>query len=446
MPHLTPELLHAIDRAEIPLRLAIELGREHLKAICPTCRDAMDVYAAQAASRGAERPEDYGRTIETVQQRLESEERSARAEERQARRWLREILRLPRGKRKGRIRGAYKYFQGRRFGELLLDAARDALPEDPAESLSLAEGAETSARKTNPDYPDPNLLVPALALQGNAHRALGADRKAEELLVKARGLLETTPVVDLTIYAELDSFTGMLYKEQRRLDEAARLFHRAALLYRLVGETERVAKQRRKLAYIHYLRHEYDAGIKVLDQVLTRASRPSGPELNDHLHACIIHTLALLFHAKGDLDRTEATLDAHHDLLDSTGGGMRFRVVWLRARVAWSREELERARELFEEAHRRAEARGIPFDVSVVSLELALVHLVEGRTDLVKTLATRAARVFAEEDIQHETLAAVRLAEEAARREEATRELLETTIAGLEHARLRGRRGTDEPS
>lgn len=428
------------------MRLAIELGREHLQALCPTCRDALDVYAAEAASRGAGRPEEYGKAIDAVRERLEDQERGARAATREARRWLREILRLPRGKRRGRIRGAYKYFRGRRFGELMLESARRALPEDPEESLSLAEGAEVSARKTNPDYPDPDVLVPALALQGNAHRALGSDRKAEELLAKARSLLETTPVVDLTTYAELDSFTASLCKDQWRLEEAFPLFRRAVVLYRVVGNTAQMAAQLRSCAYVHYLRHEHDAGIAVLDRVLDRAPTPSGPELEDSLRACIVHTLAVLLHAKGDMERAEAELNSQRNLLDSAGSGMTFRVVWLRARIAWTRGELDRARELFEEAHRQAEARGIPFDVSVVSLELALVHLAQGRTDLVKALAVRAARVFAEEDIQYETLAAVRLAEEAARREEVTRELLETTVSALERARLRGRRATGEPS
>jgi hypothetical protein len=109
-------------------------------------------------------------------------------------------------------------------------------------------------------------------------------------------------------------------------------------------------------------------------------------------------------------------------------------VVWLRARIAWSRGELGAAERLYTEARQRALDRGIAWDAGLVSLELALVHLVQGRTDRVRKLAAEALGVFAEQEVERETRAALELLDAAARRDAFTRELLEQAIAAVEGA------------
>ncbi|HSL83111.1 MAG TPA: hypothetical protein VLF66_10055 [Thermoanaerobaculia bacterium] len=116
------------------------------------------------------------------------------------------------------------------------------------------------------------------------------------------------------------------------------------------------------------------------------------------------------------------------------GESLVFRAGWLRARIEWSREELGKAERLFRETYRVAVERGIPFDTGLVSLELALVHLVKGRTSQVRKLATEALRIFDEQEVDRECRAALDLLAAAARRDTITRKILEQVIAALEKA------------
>lgn len=104
------------------------------------------------------------------------------------------------------------------------------------------------------------------------------------------------------------------------------------------------------------------------------------------------------------------------------------------ARIAWTRRELDEAGGLFEETLGRARDRGIPYDTSLLCLELALVRLAEGRTGEVRELAAEAVQVFSEEEVEPEVRTALALIEEAARREGLTLEMLERTVAALERA------------
>ncbi|HLE85738.1 MAG TPA: hypothetical protein VJG13_15465, partial [Thermoanaerobaculia bacterium] len=106
-----------------------------------------------------------------------------------------------------------------------------------------------------------------------------------------------------------------------------------------------------------------------------------------------------------------------------------------RARIAWSHGDLRSAARLFTEARVRALERRVPFDAGLVALELALVHLVRGRTAQVRKLAFEALGIFAEQDVERETRAALELLEAAARRDALTRELVERAISALEGAR-----------
>lgn len=431
--HLTPTLIVAVARGALPRRVLLEIGREHLAAICPICAEAM--ASAELALRLEEgvTPAAYDEALEAVRRRLGLRVSQLRAEEKTARKWVREILRLGPERRLDRIAGAYKNFRGPVFGTLLLEEARKAIPGDPAESLSLAEAVLVSCDRTQPYHPDPEIRVPALAARGNALRALGRLQEAEEGLKEARRLLETSDVADVTVAAELDSYEGSLRKDQGRYGEAARCVHRAIALYRLVGELERVARLEVQLGMVHYYRHDFAAAISATETALELLDREAEPSLVAYAG----YNLAHFLYALGDLDRAEATLAAHEELLGEAGEWGILHQVWLRAKIAWSRRDLDGAERLFTEARGRARARGVAFDTSLVSLELALVHLARGRTDDVRRLATDAFRVFAEQEVERETLAALELVDQAARREALTREMVEGAVATLERTRHR---------
>jgi tetratricopeptide (TPR) repeat protein len=436
--HLSPSLIAAVLRGELPRALLDDIGHEHLGSLCPLCARGLALLAAGPGAAGDPEPRPATDPVEAVRRRLGLSERQLRDEEANAREWLKRFLRkVPAGNRCGKIRDAHKRYRGLLFGTLLLEEARRAIPADPAESLSLAEAALVSCQVTHPSDPDPLVRVPALAIRGNAKRALGRLRQAEADLEEAARLLDRSDLDDLAIPAELERYLGSLRKDQHRLDDAARHLMQAAALYPLVGDREKAATTSLKLGIVEYRRHRFDAAVTSAEQALRLLDTGSA----GWLQAYARYNLAFFLHGRGDIDRAEGELAAHQELFEATGEVVAAHVVWLRARIAWSRGELGKAERLFRETYRWAGRRGIPFDTGLVALELALVLLVRGRTPQVRKLAFEALGIFAEQDVEREIRAALELLEAAARRDALTRELVERAIATLEQAR-HGRRSS----
>jgi tetratricopeptide (TPR) repeat protein len=238
-------------------------------------------------------------------------------------------------------------------------------------------------------------------------------------------------VTDPATPAELSSYLGSLRKDQGRFEEAAHHLHRAAALYQLLRDREKAARVLLNLGTLHYRRHELAAAVEADGKALGLLDGSSDAWLRAYAH----YNLAFHLHASGETDRAEAELAAHAELLAAGGDHLAMLIAWLRARIAWSRGDLRTAARLYTEARSRALERGVPFDAGLIALELALVHLVQGRTGQVEKLAAEALRVFAEQDVERETRAALDLLEAAARRDALTRELVERAIAALEGAR-----------
>ncbi|HSL82644.1 MAG TPA: hypothetical protein VLF66_07690, partial [Thermoanaerobaculia bacterium] len=222
-------------------------------------------------------------------------------------------------------------------------------------------------------------------------------------LEAAKGLLDHPDVTDPGTPAEVHAYLGSLREDQGRLEAARFHLERAAALYRLMGDTERTARQLLKVGAVHYYSYEPGAAVAVTEEALELL----GPGVEDRLRAYACYNLAHHLHAAGEIDRAEAELDAHEELLADAGEEVVQHLVWLRGRIAWSRGEMRKAQRLFEDARERALARGIPWDAALVALELALVHLAQGHSRRARTLAEEALPVFAEQEVHRETRATV---------------------------------------
>jgi tetratricopeptide (TPR) repeat protein len=284
--------------------------------------------------------------------------------------------------------------------------------------------------------PDPEIHAPALGVRGNAKRALGRLVDAEVDLEEAEQMLDLPQVTDPATPAELYSYLGSLRKDQGRFEEAGHHFNRAVALYRLLRDPEKAARTLLSLGLVHYMRHDFAPAIAVTEEALSLLGSSAEDWLRGYAHYNLAHHL----HAAGETDRAEVELAAHEDLIQSASDQLANLLVWLRARIAWSRDDPETAEQLFTEARRLALERGIAWDASLVALELALVHLVRGQAAPAKELALEAIGVFAEQQVERETRAALELLEAAARRDALSRDLLEQVISVLERTRY-GRAG-----
>ncbi|MFW6012405.1 MAG: hypothetical protein ACOC92_01705 [bacterium] len=427
--HIPYSLIVAVERGEVPAEDLEELEREHLSAACKTCARGILEGEARTRRPGSSRYVEPDDPLERLRQRLDLREMELHKHVERARSWVRQVVKMDPSKRREKVGRANSRLQGPVFCILLLEEARRHIPGDPAEALSLADAAVGANVRYARDFPpDPEIQAPALAVRGNAKRALGRIRAAEEDLEAARKLLDSPALTDPLTGAEVHAYLGSLRKDQGYLEEA--LFHlrRAAVLYQVHGHREEAARELLTMGTVYYRHHEFSTAVESDRRALDLLDEGSQAWLLGYAH----YNLAFHLHAAGETDRAAAYLKAHTELILSASDQLANLFVWLRARIAWSREDLQGARKLFTEARKRALDRGIAWDAGLVGLELALVELVEGRTGRARKLATEALELFAEQDVARETRAALELLEAAARQDALTREALERAVAALE--------------
>jgi tetratricopeptide (TPR) repeat protein len=442
--HIPGNLLVAVARGEEPPEVLEAIEREHAVALCKVCKAAARWAATRAARPGLALPgipldpvERARRRLRDPEMRLKEpevplREMALRDLEEDAAEWVKACVKFKPAERRKRMEDATKRFTGSLFCALLLAKAREAIPGEPAKSWSLADAA-LAANERRAKYkprPDPEVQAPALAVRGNAARALGRVLDAEVDLEAALGLLDHPDLTDPGTPAEVHAYLGSLREDQGQLHEARFHLERAALLYRHLKDSERTARQLLKLGAVYYVTHDAAAAVAVTEEAIALL----GPGAEGWLQAYARYNLAFDLHAAGETDRAEAELDTHEELIAGATEQLANLLVWLRARIAWSRKEVRKAQRLFQEARERALARGIPWDAALVGLELALVHLAQGHTRRARTLAEEALPIFAEQRVHRETRATVDLLQAAVRQDALTRGLLEHAIATLERA------------
>lgn len=107
------------------------------------------------------------------------------------------------------------------------------------------------------------------------------------------------------------------------------------------------------------------------------------------------------------------------------------KMVWLEGKVAAGVGRLAEAEAAFRQARHELRNHKLPYDYALVSLDLALLLLEQGRTTEVRGLCAEMAWIFQAEGIAREAQAAVRLYCEAARTETVTVELTRRVVRFL---------------
>ena len=296
--HISKTLVEFVLRGELPRRLLDDIERDHLECLCSGCAEGLKLLASGPRAEPGPRPEISPDPLEAIRRRLglSLTKRQVQAEEEEAREDVERFFsRVPVAQRYIMVYRAHSHYRGSLFGTLLLERARRVIPHDPAESLSLAEAALISAERTHRKAPDPRVRVPALAVRGNAKRALGRFVEAEADLLEARLVLDRSELDDLPIAAELDFYLGSLRKDQSRFEEALRHLERAVAFYPLIGDLEKTAATFVKLGIVHHRLQRFDAAIASTEEAL----KLLGVESPEWLRAYAHFNLALFLQQPG---------------------------------------------------------------------------------------------------------------------------------------------------
>jgi tetratricopeptide (TPR) repeat protein/transcriptional regulator with XRE-family HTH domain len=268
-------------------------------------------------------------------------------------------------------------------------------------------------------------LANALRVGGDFTAAGGTFASADELWERGAtgdpaGLLDGTRRLDLK--ASL-----FMYQEEHR-EEARSLLDEA-----LRGASTDQARGRLliKKANALVLAGEYEASLEVLEQGEPRIDEQSEPRLL-FLHRFTRATN--LIH----LDRYEAAeplIPLVEALAADLGNELdRVRTCWLRGRCWAGLGRWEEALAALSEVRRYFQAEEIAYDFALVSLEVAELHLKQGKTSLVQVIAEEMLWIFKTQKVHKEALAALALFCRAAREEEAEAEWIRGLIKYLYRA------------
>lgn len=436
--HPDRETLERFSRGE----LSTAEGRwieEHLRSGCAVCQRKVDdlLWWLEAESSGAtsSAAADLGEDAWSgILGRLEQRLALVSLERGTAPRLLEELLSASAARREELI-GTRRRYRTLAVCEALLEASLEAGFREPSLAIELAELAIRVADRLDGEHYGrtvvQDLRARAWAYLANARRVAsdlaGAERdfaRAEEL---ARGgsadPMEEARILDLR---------ASLLSDQGQFERAAELLEVVADLYDEVRDSHRKGRAHiSKGLVLGYAGHP-EEGAEQIARGLALVDREREPRLvlmARHNLAWCLNDCGRSAEALQQLERFRHT---YHDFPDPWTG---LRLVWLEARIAAGLGRGEEAEEKLLDLRQRFVEREIGYEASMVTLDLALLYLKQGRTAEVQRLAQEMLPLFLAQDLHREALAALIAFQRAAEIGRATPALVRRTAAYLVRAR-----------
>ena len=271
----------------------------------------------------------------------------------------------------------------------------------------------------------------AWAHVGNARRVRNDLPSAEEAFVRSRKLWEGgdssgTGVLDEAVVLDLEA---SLRRAQRRLTEALELLDRALSLSTHRSKLTKNLLINKGNALLTL--GEFEGAVTALSQAALLVEATEEPRSLFALR----FNLAVNLYFLGRHEEAKVLLPDLHDLAAKIDNGLDFtRLHWLQGRIASGLGEKERSIIALSSVREEFASRGLVYDMALVSLELAVLYLQEGRTAEVKMIARQLAPIFHTQGVHRETLAVLRLFREAAEREVVTLDFAQRLVNYLQRA------------
>jgi tetratricopeptide (TPR) repeat protein len=266
---------------------------------------------------------------------------------------------------------------------------------------------------------------------GNARRVASDNRAANEAFDKALRHLRkgTGDPLERALLLDLKS---SLLRDQRRLEEAMHLLMRALRVYRDVGETHRAGRVLIKLSTLHEYAGTPERAIPLLQEAFTLIDADREPRLLLSAQHNLINTLA----------EAGRFMEAHGLFMQARCVYARFPDAWTQNRRRWLEGKIARGLgQAYEaEAHLTAARQGFlaenaTFDTALVSLDLASLYAMQGRTAELRETAEEVFSALSSGQLHREALAALSYLCQAAAAERASLEVVTGVAAFLKRLR-----------
>lgn len=384
---------------------------------------------------GRARQVDYGPILERSSRFFHCRHAAYEKERAEAGALLAELLALPAGRRRLSLLNRARYHTWGLF-EQLIESSREQSFHDPREAEELAELALELSAVLDAGYYGAerieDLRARAWGHAGNARRIHGDLRGAGEAFERACEHLRngTREPIERAILLDL---RASLLRAERRFPEAMELLEEALAILLIAGDPHRAGRVLVNMDNIHHHAGTPEQGIPLL----YRALELIDPHQEPRLALCAWHNLV------DDLAEAGCFMEAQKILRRAIPiyrqipePWSEHRRQWVEGKIARGLGQEDRAETLLSAARAGFLTQDLPYDVALVSLELAALYAGQGRTAEVKRIAAEMLPLFSARGIHREALAALAFWRSAAEAERAGLGLTSELLAFCKRARF----------
>jgi tetratricopeptide (TPR) repeat protein len=329
------------------------------------------------------------------------------------------------------------------LAELVARKSKEIAPEDAAGAVETAEIGVFIAEALQDDDPAEarwayQLRAFVWSYLGNARRVTGDLPAAEQ----AFGLADSWWAAGEEATGDVLGYEPVILDlkaslriAQRRFDEALSLLDQVTEIYRFgdpdVRDLHLAGRALVKKAGSLIEKGETERVIATLRE----AEALVDPQREPRLLYCLRHNLVDNLTKAGRFGEAQSLLSGLWELVQAHGSRLdQMRVRWVEARAAIGLGDRLAGRRALAAVRRELLVEGIAYDAALVTLELAVLDLEDGRTNAVKEMAAEMVAVFEAQEVHREAVAAFLMLQEAAAKETATVSLIQEIAAALERS------------
>ncbi|HKI02918.1 MAG TPA: hypothetical protein VKK31_13165 [Thermoanaerobaculia bacterium] len=315
--------------------------------------------------------------------------------------------------------------------QALLDRCRALRYNDPEAMVLTASLAVSMAERLDDGAHGAaelaDLQARAWAERGNARRVADDLAGAEADLGRA---LERAAhgTGDVLLLARLMDLTASLYTDERRFEEACQLLDAVYTIYHRQGDWQAAGRALISKGVSTGYAFNVEEAVHLLSQGLGLIDASRDPKLAmvgiHNLIWCLVES-GRAAQADQLFSHSRALFSCYIEQLDA------IKTTWLEGRIAAALGDDERSEQRFLKARASFEDARLPYDVALVSLDMAALWLRAGRTAEIKGLIDETISIFRDRKIRREAIGMLLVVREAFQKDQATEALLRTVAAEL---------------
>lgn len=319
-------------------------------------------------------------------------------------------------------------FSGLALYEALLAKSWVLRRESPAEMVSFARGAVLVAEALNKRRIGKrrwfDLQARAWGELANAHRAADDLDKAGEMFDQAFEHFRHG-TGDKALEVRLHDLQASYYGTRRWFKLALKSIDAVYAIHIRNGDSHLAGRALISKALYMIYSGQPESALPLLDEALSMIDEAGDPQLV--CDAVQNRLLALVDSRRFPEARKVLFINAAR-FQEFAGGISHLKIEWLKARIDAGLGSLTSAELTFLEVRPKFAAAGLGFHTALVSLELSLIHMLQGEVGEARNEATEAAKVFRKLKVHRELLVAVGVVQRCFEIGAATVTLLESVI------------------